>query len=273
MTKRTALDLAALLVAGIVIVFNLHAFTDFARELLKRHHRKELFAELKPVRLANCTLARFGNTHDGGYLMCGNLLGDVRSAYSYGIGGRDEWGCAMAQTLAVPVHEYDCFDTRRPDCAGVRSVFHEECVGEALTDANGRVFDTLASQIARNGDAEKRLVVKMDIEGAEWQVLHAASDEIFARIDQLVVEFHETDQGQFVDVLRKLKRSFFIAHVHFNNSACAEGVRPFPSRAYEVLFVRKSLAEVSARRGTPVLPAPLDRPNYPSVPDCQAVWH
>ena len=109
MSKRTAFDLAVLLVAGVVIALNLQVVTDVARELLKRHHRGVLFAELKPALLANCALARFGNANDGGYLMCGNLLGNVRGAYSYGIGGRDEWGCAMAQALAVPVHQYRLF--------------------------------------------------------------------------------------------------------------------------------------------------------------------
>lgn len=273
MTKRTVFDLAALLVAGVVIALNLHVVTDLARELVRRHHRRVLFAELKPALLANCALARFGNANDGGYLMCGNLLGNVRGAYSYGIGGRDEWGCAIAQALDVPVHQYDCFDIMRPNCVGATSLFHEECVGDPLTDAKGRVFDTLASQIARNGDAEERLVVKMDIEGAEWHVLHTAPDEMFARIDQLVVEFHETDQRHFVDVVRKLKRTFLVAHVHFNNAACHEKVWPFPSRAYEVLFVSRSLAELSATGVPPPLPAPLDRPNYPRLPDCQAVWH
>jgi hypothetical protein len=33
---------------------------------------------------------------------------------------------------------------------------------------DGRVFDTLQNQIAKNLDAGKRLIVKSDVEGAEW---------------------------------------------------------------------------------------------------------
>ena len=43
--------------------------------------RTALFAELQPVELANCQLQRFGEPHDGGYLMCGNLLGFVKAGY------------------------------------------------------------------------------------------------------------------------------------------------------------------------------------------------
>ena len=224
------------------------------------------------VPCTNCSLARFGSAGDGGYLMCGNLLDGVLSAYSYGIEGRDEWGCAVASAFGVPVHQYDCFVTTRPSCEGASFVFHEECVGDSLTDPGGRVFDTLTSQIARNGDVERRLVVKMDIEGAEWHVIGTVSDTVLARIDQLVVEFHETDQRHFVEVMKKLKRTFVVVHVHFNNAACNEGVRPFPSRAYEVLFVNKRIAQVNASGATPGLPTPLDSPNYPSVRDCQATW-
>src|SRR5688572_25465682 len=36
-----------------------------------RQHREALFRMLQPVTLANCELERFGETNDGGYLMCG----------------------------------------------------------------------------------------------------------------------------------------------------------------------------------------------------------
>ena len=73
--------------------------------------RDMLFAELQPVKLTNCELARYGEDHDGGYLACRNLLSDVRAGYSYGISGYDGWGCEISTELNVPVHQYDCFNT------------------------------------------------------------------------------------------------------------------------------------------------------------------
>ena len=58
--------------------------------------RRALFDMLQPVALTNCELERFGEAHDGGYLMCGNLLGGVQSGYSYGISGYDKWGCDIS---------------------------------------------------------------------------------------------------------------------------------------------------------------------------------
>ena len=235
-----------------------------------RQAREALFAELQPVKLRNCELARFGEKNDGGYLLCGNLLKDVGSAYSYGISGYDGWGCDVSTRLSVPVHQYDCFNTTQPSCPSGRPVFHAECVaGKRSNDEEGRLFDSLQSQFVRNGDAEKHLVVKMDVEGAEWDSILQTPDEVLARIDQLVFEFHGvSDTGRYLPVIAKLKRTFEIVHLHFNNYACVGAGAPFPAWAYEVTLVNKRLAEVDAA-GKVALPSALDAPNHPAVPDCQ----
>ena len=79
--------------------------------------RKELFYEVQPIALANCELKRFGEANDGGYLLCANLLGDVKAGYSYGISGYDGWGCQISTDLRVKVHQYDCFDLTKPACS------------------------------------------------------------------------------------------------------------------------------------------------------------
>ena len=61
--------------------------------------RQALFEMLQPVALTNCELERFGEAHDGGYLMCGNLLGGVQSGYWYGISGYDKWGCDISSQI------------------------------------------------------------------------------------------------------------------------------------------------------------------------------
>ena len=232
--------------------------------------RHALFAEVQPVRLDNCELARFGEERDGGYLMCGNLLGEVEAGYSYGISGYDGWGCDISTQLNVRVHQYDCFDTRTTACPTGDLAFHAECVdGSTYVDDDHRRFDTLEKQFARNGDSIRRLVVKMDVEGAEWDALAALPVEALARIDQLVVEFHRVDDERFIGVMRRLKEHFHVANLHFNNYSCDDRLTPFPAWAYEVLLVNKRLARL-APEGGPVEASPLDTANTLIVPDCQA---
>lgn len=237
------------------------------REEQARHF---LFAEVQPVKLANCELERFGEKNDGGYLLCGNLLTSVKSAYSYGIAGYDGWGCAVSTRLKVPTHQYDCFDSTRPACPGGDTQFHSECIGpDATTDKDGRPFDTLEHQIATNGDAGKQLVIKIDVEGAEWNSLMQTPDAVLERIDQIAIELHDFDRdvNRFIAVVTRLKEFFHVAHLHFNNYSCIRGLEPFPAQAYEVLFVSKRLAKVDGPGAT--RPNPLDAPNNPALPDCQ----
>lgn len=239
--------------------------------------RQALFDALQPVALKNCTLQRFGEAHDGGYLMCANLLDAVHAGYSYGINGYDKWGCDISKARSIPVHQYDCFNLERPSCKGGQTVFHEECVGARAETQQGRVFDSVASQFQKNGDAGKRIVMKIDVEGAEWDTFLAMPDATFAQIDQMAVEFHWDEGGphgwvsdpRYVNAVNRLKQFFEVAHIHHNNNACVADLAPFPAWAFEVLFVNKRLAQVdpSARL---VLPNPADAPNRDGRADCQA---
>jgi hypothetical protein len=236
-----------------------------------RQLRKQLLDEVWPIVLGNCTLQRYGSAHDGGYLMCGNLLGNVQSAYSYGIGPSDDWGCDVSEKLGIPVHQYDCFNPPQRPCPNGRSSFHNECVGPKAEVIESRVFDTVTNQILKNGDAGKTLVVKIDIEGAELASLMATSDQVLSRIDQLAMEIHGTDV-RFLEMVRKLKRTFYPVHIHFNNQACSIRYKPFPSWAYQVLFVNKRIGVPDYSR-RPTLPHPLDAPEYAQGRDCQTPIH
>jgi hypothetical protein len=232
------------------------------------HVRDALYRELQPVTLDNCELERFGEPHDGGYLLCGNLLRTGSSPYSYGISGYDGWGCDVSQRVASPVHQYDCFNVTRPHCAAGQVVFHEECIAATTFEDEGRRFDTLEQQVARNGDQGKPLVVKMDVEGAEWDALIWAPRALLEQVDQLALEFHGVDEGRYLVAVQRLKEIFWVAHLHFNNFVCDAGLAPFPSPAYEVLFVNKRLANMRSD-AAPRRPHPLDAPNNPDTADCQ----
>jgi hypothetical protein len=234
----------------------------------ERQVREALYAAFAPVQITNCTLGRFGNVNDGGYLMCTNLMAAAQSGYSYGINGEDAWGCDVTAHTKIPIHQYDCFNTTVPACPGGSTIFHAECVGPERATIENRPFETIAGHVQKNGDTGKRLIMKMDVEGSEWRSLIAAPDQVLEAIDQLAVEFHRVDEAHFVDTAARLNQFFYVAHIHQNNYDCRPGYDPFPGPVFEVLFVNKRIAVANPWMHTRG-PSPLDAPNAPSLPDCQ----
>jgi hypothetical protein len=233
--------------------------------------RRALRDELKVQRLKNCTLRRYGSTNDGGYLMCANLTEGVASAYSYGIDQEDNWGCDVSRQLGIVIHQYDCFTVKRPTCDGGRFVFHDECVGPRKEMLEGRPFDTVAAQVAANGDAGKPILMKIDIEGAEWDSLLAAPDDLLDRFVQLPVELHlrGADEAKFLQLVRRLKQRFFLVNLHFNNWACTTDAAPLPSPAFQVLWVNRRVGIPDGNPQSAGTMSPLNAPDNPDAPDCQ----
>lgn len=128
----------------------------------------------------------------------------------------------------------------------------------------GRV--TLAEAL-RAGELGRcsRLMVKMDIEGAEYDALAAVPRDEWRRVDALLVEFHDVDRRlpELEAIARALADDFAVRHVHPNN--CSPVRRGIPA-AIEVTWTRRS-PDDPAGPG-PALPLPgLDQPNTAFAPD------
>jgi hypothetical protein len=265
----TPLRSVTLTIVGVALFAAAACDSPERRAARAREVRVALFAELKPVTLKNCDLKRYGGPNDGGYLMCENLIQGIQTLYSYGIDTEDNWGCQLSRQLNVPVHQYDCFTEERPKCEKGLFVFHDECVGARTETVDGQRFDTLPNQIARNHDSASRLIVKIDIEGAEWDSLLATPDAVLDKIEQMPMELHGVDERRFLDLVRRLKTRFYLVNLHFNNFGCTADLAPMPSRAYQVLWVNKRVGVLDPEAPVPAPPSPLNAPDNPELPDCQ----
>ena len=260
---RVTLLIIALAAAAAVVIGAL------VHEAAGRKLREAILAELQPVALKNCTLKRFGSANDGGYLMCENLIEPLDAAYSYGVGPNDDWGCEVSRRYHVPVQQYDCFDPVRPKCNGGTFVFHDECVGDRPGYRKSRFFDTLENQIRKNGDTGRHVIIKMDIEGAEWDTLLAAPEELLASIPQITMEMHGYNDSKILEVIRKLKRDFYLVNLHFNNWSCTSKAAPLPAWAYQTHWVNKRIGLPDPAAPVPAPMSPLNAPDSPTWRDCQ----
>jgi hypothetical protein len=109
----------------------------------------------------------------------------------------------------------------------------------------------------------------MDIEGAEWKSILATPDEILATFDQLPMELHGTSDPLFVEAVEKLKRNFYLVHLHFNNWDCRPELAPFAAGAFQVLFVNKRVGILGTPESGDGSGRAFDAPDNPKGPDCQ----
>ena len=196
------------------------------------------------------------------------------AAYSYGIDLEDNWGCDVSRELGVTVHQYDCFTNERPAC-GNGFMFHDECVGPRQETLGGQPFDTLAGQIARNGDTGKPLLVKIDVEGAEWESLLATPDAVLDTFVQMPMELHlrgSPNESQFLALVKRLKDKFYLVNLHFNNYpiACTGKDDPLPTWAFQTLWVNKRIGILDPDAPSPAPSSPLNAPDDPTSPECRS---
>lgn len=157
--------------------------------------------------------------HHGGYMLCSNAV--PQAAISIGIGGSDDWGIQVSRKYNITTYEYDCKDPTRPQCPpggrNCRLEFSDVClVGPRDSPGRGAAAQVMTMQellTQRQLTDSDTLLLRIDLQGREWEVLKSIPNEELARFMQINVAFHtETtpqDPLQF-EVAKKLSRDFTI---------------------------------------------------------------
>eukprot|EP00443_Scrippsiella_acuminata_P085680 CAMPEP_0115414412 /NCGR_PEP_ID=MMETSP0271-20121206/22569_1 /TAXON_ID=71861 /ORGANISM="Scrippsiella trochoidea, Strain CCMP3099" /LENGTH=364 /DNA_ID=CAMNT_0002838715 /DNA_START=39 /DNA_END=1133 /DNA_ORIENTATION=- len=232
--------------------------------------------------LALCTPChrpeRFGEPHDGGYLLCTDSLDSVSTVLSFGVNGFDGFGMDVVEKWGAQLHEYDCTNDKRPaaceGCKG-RITFHDQCLRgqqEAAKDDYVTLDDIMQHDVdTTQSQHPGKLLMKMDIEGSEWPVLSQTSSDVLSHFEQAVVEFHWLDQVDKHHIYHKAvdqlaEAGLKPAHLHGNNN---EGMALFGEyrvpNVLEVTFARQP-AGTSCASGLSYHDA-QDSPNNPNFPE------
>jgi hypothetical protein len=211
---------------------------------------------------------RLGAARDGGYVMLDDF-GPARNALSLGIGADVSWDSDMA-ARGFRVFQYDPTVPCGPE-ANPQFVFHRSRV-VGRPEAPGDV--TLPAILGRPELAsDQDVIVKMDIDEAEWDVLAHVDQASLQRIRQLALEFGEI--RRFVErdwrtlmlaAVKNLTSTHACVHIHGNNWGpfTVVGGIPFPN-FFELTFVRRSDYRLVPSSAS--FPTEIDRPNNPRKPD------
>ena len=220
----------------------------------------------EPKRVVGFDKIRIGRKADGGYVYVNDFSG-VGAAVSLGIENEVSWDLDIAQRN-IPVYQFDHTIDKAP-VPNPLLTFHKLRV--APVDAPGEIsLDSIARRYLAHCE---RAVLKMDIEGEEWNVFNATSRATLEKFSQIACEFHWLEHAAdarastfFLQVLTKMRSVFEVVHVHGNNS------HPFVNignlmlpELLEVTFVNRrhyQFEETNER-----FPTQLDYPNIPQIPD------
>ena len=218
---------------------------------------------LRPFTAPNLELFRVGGDHDGGYVMADEW--DVKGAISIGVGPDVSWDLDIAKR-GIPVHMFDPTIKRTP-AKVPGGTFHRIGIGAVKQPAQAS-FRPLADLVTIAGfTVSDQLLLKIDVEGAEWDSLPETN---LRQFPQILLELHGLKDLHHSDhintVLEHLHATHRPVHIHANNyDTLVNFGNYWLPNALEVTFVRTDKHQdwqpsVSLRTD-------LDRPNDPRAAD------
>ena len=227
-----------------------------------------LLEQLAPWESASLPLLRVGKEADGGYIMGEDFEG-VAAAYSFGIGDDVSWDRAIAER-GIPVYMYDNTIEGLPEQHPHFHFFKTGIGGKS----NPPALKDIGTLIQENGHQGQNLLMKMDIEGAEYAAFAALSEAEIAQFTQIVMEVHRAQEALYdlerylalSHLLQKILKDFYCVHLHANNNGWMEernGIKV--PVLLELSFIRKDRA--NDFQPAQQLRTDLDRKNFPHKPD------
>jgi hypothetical protein len=222
---------------------------------------------LYPVNVT-CGKVRVGGANDGGYVMANDFEGN-RICYSIGVGPQVIWDSEMA-ARGMQIHQYDHTVEGTPD---THPNFHFNRVGISHKSDDPQLI-TLETMLEQNDHLdEENMLLKIDVEGAEWDVFENMSSNTLMKFDQIVVEFHGLeffDRATFLaradKVFRNIAHTHSCIHIHGNNYGSFGIVKNIPiPNVIEITYARHGRFDFI--ESDDIFPTHLDDPCNSNVPD------
>lgn len=232
----------------------------------------QVISLLSPMDVIGGRYVRVGCEGDGGYVMLDEFARkQIDAAYSFGIGGNVSWDESIAER-GIDIYMYDHSIQGLPK---QNERFHFFKLGLTGHRPGGNL-KTLTSIISDNGHVgNANLILKMDIEGCEWDVFDESESDIINQFSQIVLEFHglsedveDDEHAKQIKILEKLNKTHQVVHVHANSAGYVEYVGPLTlPNLLEVTYARRSDFVGMFSDNSRYFPTELDSSTFPFLPD------
>ncbi len=226
------------------------------------------YSRLKP-RPTQLSKLRVGSPNDGGYVLP-DLNFSGATLYSAGIADNCDFEMALAER-GMSVYMIDG-SIDRPPLKNLALNFQSKFL---WTVSSGEKFLSVESwfEDKKTASDESADMLKLDIEGSEWQVLAGVTSEQLKPFNVIVVELHWLENlqdswsmGVMNRALDTLQANFDVIHLHPNNFAgyfVADGIE-LP-RVVEATLIRRGFKVPSLNSSNEK--TFLDSPNNPDAPE------
>ena len=163
---------------------------------------------------------RIGPNHDGGYVIIPEVVKYASSLVSGGVGGDIGFELEFEKKFDKPVY---CWD-KVPDYTAFPQF---KTMAENTNISLSKQITYTKQHITAdniNNIICSPVILKMDVEGCEWEIIRAMTKQSMDNIQMLVIEFHLNNMyaqtGNLlstIDVFKKLNHYLSLVHVHGNN--------------------------------------------------------
>ena len=223
-------------------------------------------------------LVRLGRDADGGYVVPQSAL--LASDVMLGYGVRDDISFeeSYSNIYAKKSYGFDCsvkyVETKNPltyfipECVG--DLGHVEQHGVTLSE---QVVTSFASHILKFNLEQKKLFIKMDIEGAEYNALPEILSSYSGFITGIALELHFAYDHQSIpamNILKMLSKDFILVHLHgcnccydhFIDSSKVIGAIP---KVLELSYINKNIVDSYTISDDQSSPSKQDFPICPQI--------
>ncbi len=230
---------------------------------------ERLVSHMKVYKVDDYRLMRVGRDYDGGYVLPEVLIAKSEALLSYGIADDSSFEEDYSTRSNKPSYGFDC-GISQVKTRSKLFTFYSECIGtdEYLykKQQSSKRVGTFSSHIEKLNLSHKKVLVKMDIEGAEFSVI----PEIIKNpnIVGLIMELHiwgADELKKAINLLKEIDKDYVLTHVHGNNYA-SSGVMTRNSIGYlpilfEMTYVSKKIINNWKLSDNQKHPTSLDMPN------------
>ena len=153
-----------------------------------------------------------GEKGDGSYVMLDDFE-NITIAYSIGIRDIIQFDKALADK-GIDVFMYDHTNDKLPY---ENNKFHWKKIGLGGNSERKYNIQTLDDMIKENGHMQERnMILKIDIESAEWNSLNDISEKTLSQFKYILVEYHFFNDSNilYYNVLKKIFKTHQVFYIH-----------------------------------------------------------